>query len=46
LKDSNASLKMKIVEKEGIGVHFLTHSTFRVRGACWSYGMGIRTSEN
>jgi len=46
LKDSNASPKMKIVEEKGVGVHSLTHSTLGVRRACWSYGMGIRMSDN
>jgi hypothetical protein len=44
LKDSNASTKMKTTEK-GIGVHSLTHNILGVRRACWSFEMGIRTSE-
>jgi hypothetical protein len=41
LKDSNVSPKMKITE-EGVGTHSLTRRTLVVRGACWSFGMGIR----
>ncbi len=34
LKDSNASPKVKIMEEEGVRVHFLIHHTSRVNGAC------------
>jgi hypothetical protein len=34
LKDSNASLKVKTIEEEKIGVHFLVHNTSEVRRAC------------
>jgi hypothetical protein len=34
LKDSNANLKVKKIEKKGVGVHSLIHSTLKVRGAC------------
>ncbi len=42
LKDSNANPKMKTIEEEKIGVHFLVRNTLGVRGACWSSKMGIR----
>jgi len=32
LKDSNASQKMEITKKEGVGVRFLTCNTLRVEG--------------
>jgi hypothetical protein len=45
LKDSNASSKMKTMEKKGVGVHYLACSTSRVRRLCWNFGMGTRTSD-
>jgi len=44
LKDSNVSLKVKTIEK-GVGVRSLVHSISKVRGACWSFKIGTRTSE-
>jgi hypothetical protein len=44
LKDSNVSPKVKTT-KEGIGAHSLTRNTSRVRRVCWSYEIGIRTSD-
>jgi hypothetical protein len=40
LKYSNANLKVKIVE--GVRVRSFAHSTSRVKGACYSFGMGIK----
>jgi hypothetical protein len=50
LKDSNASPKMKTTDKmktteEGVGARSVAHNTFGVRGACWSFRMGTRTSD-
>jgi hypothetical protein len=44
LKYSNVSPKVKIT-KEGVGVFSLPCNILGVRGACWSSGMGIRTSD-
>jgi hypothetical protein len=44
LKDSNVSLKMKIIE-EGIKVRSLAYSTSGVRRACWSFGMGTKMND-
>jgi hypothetical protein len=35
---------MKTMEK-GVGACSLTHNTSKVRGACWSSRMGIRTND-
>ncbi len=43
LKDSNASLKVKIMK--GVGVCSLAHNILEVRGACWSSAMGTKTSD-
>jgi hypothetical protein len=43
-KDSNVNPKMKTLKK-GIGVRSLVHNTSRVKGACWSFQMGIKTSD-
>jgi hypothetical protein len=45
LKESNASPRMKTMEGKRIGAHFLAYNTFGVRGACWSFEMGTRTSD-
>jgi hypothetical protein len=45
LKDLNASPQMKIMKEEGVGVRYLAHNIFGLRGACWSFGMGTRTSD-
>jgi len=45
LKYSNVSPKMKTMEEEGVGVHSLAHNTSRVKRACWSFEMGIKTSD-
>jgi hypothetical protein len=45
LKDSNVSLKAKTSEEEGVEVCFLIRHTSRVKGAYWSFGMGIRMSD-
>jgi hypothetical protein len=34
LKDSNASLKVKIMEEEGVGLCFLARNISRGKGAC------------
>jgi len=44
VKDSNVSSKMKTLEK-GVGVCCIVHNTSRVRRVCWSFEMGIRTSD-
>jgi hypothetical protein len=44
LQNSNANLKMK-TEKKGVEVHFLVFNTSGVKGACWSFGMKIETSD-
>ncbi len=36
LKNSNANLKVKTMEEEGIGVRSLACSTLAIRGVCWS----------
>ncbi len=41
LKDSNANPKVKTMEK-GVRVFSLTRNTSRVKGVCWSFGMGTR----
>jgi hypothetical protein len=43
LKDLDANSKVKTTEKE-VGVCSLSHSTWGVKGACWSFGMGNRTN--
>jgi hypothetical protein len=45
LKDSNANLKVKTMIEERVRVRSLTCNTSRVKGACWSFGMGIRTND-
>jgi hypothetical protein len=45
LKNSNVSLKVKIVGKKGVRVRSLTRNTSGVKRASWSYGMGIRMSD-
>jgi hypothetical protein len=45
LKDSNTSSKAKIIEEEGIRVRSLAHNISEVRRVCYSFGMGIRTSD-
>jgi hypothetical protein len=40
LKDSNASPKMKIIEK-GVEVHFLARNTSRVEGCAGALGWGL-----
>jgi hypothetical protein len=45
LVDSNASPKVKIMEEEGVGARSLAHNISRVRGACWSSGMGTRMND-
>ncbi len=45
LKDSNVSLKAKTSEEEGVEVCFLIRHTSRVKGAYWSFGMGIRMND-
>jgi hypothetical protein len=45
LKDSNASSKAKIIEKKGIRVCSLGHNISGVRRVCYSFGMGIKTSD-
>ncbi len=45
LIDSIVSPKVKMSEKEGIGVRSLACSTLRVRRACWSSGIGTRISD-
>jgi hypothetical protein len=45
LKDSKASLKVKIMEEERDNVCSLTRNTFGVGKACWSSRMGIRKSD-
>jgi len=44
LKDSNVSLKVKIV-KEGVEVCSLIHNISKVRNACWSSEMGTKMSD-
>ncbi len=44
LKDSDVSLKVKTLEKEGVGVRSLVCSILGVRVTCWSYKMGIKTN--
>jgi hypothetical protein len=45
LKDSNVSLKVKIMKEEGIRVRSLTCSTSKVRNACRSFKMGTKTND-
>jgi len=45
LKDSNAHPKMETTEGTRVGVCSLACSISRVRGACWSFKMGIMTSD-
>ncbi len=33
--------KQKTAEERGVGARSLAHNTLRVRGACWSSGMGL-----
>jgi len=33
--------KWKTAERGGVGARSLAHNTFRGRGACWSFGMGL-----
>jgi hypothetical protein len=42
LKDSNASLKMKITEEEKVGVHSLIRSTWGWKGHVGILGWGLR----
>jgi hypothetical protein len=44
LKDSNVSLKVKIIE-EGIKVRSLVYNILGVRRACWSFGMGTKMND-
>ncbi len=41
LKDSNASSKVKITEKNNSGTLFNSQH-FGIRGACWNFEMGIK----
>jgi hypothetical protein len=36
---------MKTMKEEKIRARYFVCSTFRVKGVCWSSGMGIRTSD-
>jgi len=45
LKNSNANLKVKITEEKKVRVHSLVRNTSKVRGACWSFGMGTRIND-
>jgi hypothetical protein len=45
LKDSNASLKMKLIEEEKIVVYYLAHRTSMVKGACQGSRMRTRTND-
>jgi hypothetical protein len=45
LKDSNANPEMKKNKIKKINAHFLVHNTFGVKKACWSFGMGTKTSD-
>jgi hypothetical protein len=44
LKDLDASLKVKTLEKEGVGVCFLACNILGVRPTCWNFRMGIKTN--
>ncbi len=33
--------KQKTTEEEGVGARSLAHNTWRGRGVCWSFGMGL-----
>jgi len=44
LKNSNVSPKVK-TKKKKVEVCSLTRNISRVRGACWSFRMGSRTSD-
>jgi len=41
-RGSNVSPSRKTMEEGGVGARSLTHNTLRGRGACWSFGMGLR----
>jgi len=41
LKDSNANLKMKVTEEEGIGVRSLIHSILGVERRAGTLGWGV-----
>jgi hypothetical protein len=43
LKDSNVGPKVNAME--GIGICSLTYNILGVRGACWSFGMGIKMND-
>jgi hypothetical protein len=33
------------MEEEGVGMHSLVRNISRVKGACWSFGMGTKVSD-
>jgi len=39
--DSTASPKVKIVKREGVGVHSLAHNTLGVKGCAGALGWGL-----
>jgi hypothetical protein len=45
LKYSNANLKLKRTEEEGVRVCSLTCNILGVRRACWSSGMGTKMND-
>jgi hypothetical protein len=42
---NSTSPKVKMVEEKKVGVHSLACCTSRVRRACWSFEMGIKTND-
>jgi hypothetical protein len=44
-KDSNASLKVKIMKEERVGECSLICNITGVKRACWRFGMGTRTND-
>jgi hypothetical protein len=40
------SPKVKTTEEKKVGARFLTCNTSKLRGACWSSGMGIKMNDN
>ncbi len=42
LKDLDVNLTMKTMEEKRIGVLSLARNTLKVRGTCWSFGMGTK----
>jgi hypothetical protein len=45
MKDSNANPKVKTTKEEKNRARYFVCSTFRIKGVCWSSGMGIKTSD-